>query len=168
MRFSSNGKFIAASLLDNTIKVFYTDTLKFFLSLYGHKLPVMSIDISSDSTLLVSASADKNIKVRKYHKLELKFETFFFKLCFNNNNNSFGVLILVIVTNLFLDMTIQLLVLDSFLILIISSPPAKMAISKFGMEIRLINVSKGSFFSFNSITNNLVLYFLSNNDVRID
>lgn len=55
---------------------------QFFLSLYGHKLPVLSIDISSvsyhchwliqqpprvshiqDSTLLVSCSADKNIRI---------------------------------------------------------------------------------------------------------
>jgi hypothetical protein len=40
-----------------------THSLKFFLSLYGHKLPAISLDISSDSTLLLSGSADKNIKV---------------------------------------------------------------------------------------------------------
>ena len=45
------------------LQVFYLDSLKFFLSLYGHKLPVLCMDISSDSTLLVSGSADKNIKV---------------------------------------------------------------------------------------------------------
>ena len=44
-------------------QVFFEDTLKFFLSLYGHKLPVTSIDISSDNALLVSGSADKNIKL---------------------------------------------------------------------------------------------------------
>lgn len=62
--------------------------LQFFLSLYGHKLPVLSMDISSvskisfkystnfritdlfitatllqDSTLIVTASSDKNIKL---------------------------------------------------------------------------------------------------------
>jgi WD40 repeat protein len=57
------GKFLAVALLDSTIKIFFADTLKFFLSLYGHKLPVLSMDISSDSTLLVSGSADKNIKI---------------------------------------------------------------------------------------------------------
>ena len=57
------GKLIAVALLDSTIKLFFTDTLKFFLSLYGHKLPVLSMDISSDSTLLVSGAADKNIKI---------------------------------------------------------------------------------------------------------
>lgn len=63
VRISPNGKLIAVALLDSTIKLFFTDTLKFFLSLYGHKLPVLSMDISSDSSLLVSGAADKNIKI---------------------------------------------------------------------------------------------------------
>ena len=93
MRHSPDGRLLAVSLLDSTIKVFFEDTLKFFLSLYGHKLPVcdhyvicmdwnvnitlilclpdsgysvlqaMTIDISSDSTMLISGSADKNIKI---------------------------------------------------------------------------------------------------------
>ena len=58
------GKLLAVALLDCTIKVFFADSLKFWLSLYGHKLPVLSMDISSDSTLLASGSADKNLKVR--------------------------------------------------------------------------------------------------------
>ncbi len=55
VRFSPDARLLAIALLDNTVKVFYADTLKFFLSLYGHKLPITAIDISSDSTLLVSA-----------------------------------------------------------------------------------------------------------------
>lgn len=43
--------------------MFHAQTLKFFLSLYGHKLPVLSLDISSDNTLLVTASSDKNVKL---------------------------------------------------------------------------------------------------------
>ncbi|SNX82534.1 related to DIP2 - Dom34p-interacting protein [Melanopsichium pennsylvanicum] len=62
-RFSPNGKLLALSLLDNTVKVFFTDSLKFFLSLYGHKLPVLSLDISADSKLCVTVSADKNVKI---------------------------------------------------------------------------------------------------------
>lgn len=62
-RFSPNGKLLALSLLDNTVKVFYSDSLKFFLSLYGHKLPVLSLDISTDSKLCVTCSADKNVKI---------------------------------------------------------------------------------------------------------
>lgn len=54
---------IAVALLDCTVKIFYEDNLKFFVSLYGHKLPVMSLDISSDNTLLVTGSADKNVKL---------------------------------------------------------------------------------------------------------
>lgn len=38
VRFSPDGKFVAVALLDSTVKVFYQDTLKFFLSLYGHKV----------------------------------------------------------------------------------------------------------------------------------
>lgn len=43
-------------------QIFYEDSLKFFTSLYGHKLPVLTMDISQDSTILVTGSADKNIK----------------------------------------------------------------------------------------------------------
>ncbi|XP_009621040.1 uncharacterized protein [Nicotiana tomentosiformis] len=60
---SPDGKFIAAALLDNMVKVYYMDSLKLFLSLYGHNLPVLCMDISSDGDLLVSGSADKNVKI---------------------------------------------------------------------------------------------------------
>ena len=51
------------ALLDSTVKVFHDDSLKFFLSLYGHKLPVMSMDISDDGDLLATGSADKTVKI---------------------------------------------------------------------------------------------------------
>jgi WD40 repeat protein len=54
---------LAVALLDATVKVFFEDTLKFFLSLYGHKLPVLAMDVSADGTLLVTASSDKNVKL---------------------------------------------------------------------------------------------------------
>ncbi|URD83570.1 Dip2/Utp12 Family [Musa troglodytarum] len=60
---SPDSKHLAVSLLDCTIKVFFVDSLKFFLSLYGHKLPVLCMDISSDGDLIVSGSADKNLKI---------------------------------------------------------------------------------------------------------
>ncbi|BGP34220.1 beta transducin [Rhodotorula toruloides] len=63
VKYSPDGRLLAVSLLDSTVKVFYADTLKFFLSLYGHKLPVLSLDISSDSKLVVTCSADKNVKI---------------------------------------------------------------------------------------------------------
>lgn len=63
VKYSPDQRLLAVALLDSTVKVFFADSLKFFLSLYGHKLPVLSMDISSDSTLLVTSSADKNIKI---------------------------------------------------------------------------------------------------------
>jgi U3 small nucleolar RNA-associated protein 12 len=60
---SPDYKYLVYSLLDNSIRIFYEDSNKFFLSLYGHKLPVLSFDISSDGTLLISGSADKNIRL---------------------------------------------------------------------------------------------------------
>lgn len=63
VKFTPDGKFICFSLLDSTIKICYVDSKKLFLSLYGHSLPILSFDISSDNTLLVSASADKNVKL---------------------------------------------------------------------------------------------------------
>ncbi|KAK7337130.1 hypothetical protein VNO77_17690 [Canavalia gladiata] len=60
---SPDAKYIAVALLDSTVKVHFVDTFKFFLSLYGHKLPVMCMDISSDGDLIVTGSADKNIKI---------------------------------------------------------------------------------------------------------
>ena len=81
VKYSPDGRFLAVSLLDSTVKVFYADSLKFFLSLYGHKvsayhlfrlhylttipfkLPVLALDISFDSKLIITCSADKNIKI---------------------------------------------------------------------------------------------------------
>ncbi len=60
----SNDKLIVAiGLLDSTVKLFFEDSMKFFLSLYGHKLPVLAVDISNDGKILVSGSADKTIKI---------------------------------------------------------------------------------------------------------
>ncbi|KAI9784131.1 MAG: hypothetical protein M1839_002635 [Geoglossum umbratile] len=63
VRFSPDSRLFAVSLLDNTVKVFFVDSLKLFLNLYGHKLPVLSMDISSDSKLIVTCSADKNVRL---------------------------------------------------------------------------------------------------------
>jgi len=63
MRYSPDGKFIACGLLDNTVKIHFADSFKFFLSLYGHSLPVLCLDISTDCKLIVTGSADKNVKI---------------------------------------------------------------------------------------------------------
>lgn len=54
---------IFVSTLDCTVKVFFDDSLKLFLSLYGHKLPVLAMDASDDDILLASAGADKTVKI---------------------------------------------------------------------------------------------------------
>ncbi|KAI5365889.1 Putative small-subunit processome, Utp12, WD40/YVTN repeat-like-containing domain superfamily [Septoria linicola] len=61
--FSPDQKYLALSTLDNTVKLFFVDSLKQYHILYGHKLPVLNISISSDSKLITTSSADKNVKV---------------------------------------------------------------------------------------------------------
>ena len=63
LRFSPDSRLVALALLDNTVKVFFVDSLKLFLNLYGHKLPVLNMDISYDSRLIVTCSADKNVRL---------------------------------------------------------------------------------------------------------
>lgn len=63
LRFSPDSRLIALSLLDNTVKVFFVDSLKLFLNLYGHRLPVLNMDISFDSKIMVTCSADKNFRI---------------------------------------------------------------------------------------------------------
>ncbi|KAJ9625507.1 beta transducin [Taxawa tesnikishii (nom. ined.)] len=61
--FSPDSRLLALSTLDNTVKVFFVDSLKLFLTLYGHKLPVLNISISSDSKLIATCGADKNVRI---------------------------------------------------------------------------------------------------------
>lgn len=63
VRFSPDGKYLAISTLDTTVKVFFVDSLKLYLTLYGHKLPVLSLDISHDSKLVLTSSADKTVRI---------------------------------------------------------------------------------------------------------
>lgn len=63
LSYSPNNLLIAVALMDNTVKLFYTDTLKFFVSLYGHSMPVLCLDISSDSEYIITGSADRDVKL---------------------------------------------------------------------------------------------------------
>lgn len=63
LKFSPDSRLIAVALFDSTVKVFFVDSLKLFLNLYGHKLPVLNMDISFDSKLIVTCSADKNVRL---------------------------------------------------------------------------------------------------------
>uniref|UniRef100_A0A1I7TTF7 WD_REPEATS_REGION domain-containing protein n=1 Tax=Caenorhabditis tropicalis TaxID=1561998 RepID=A0A1I7TTF7_9PELO len=61
--FSSDGKFLVVALLNNTCSVYFVDTLKFFVSLYGHSLPVTCVDVAPTSKLCVTGSVDKSVKI---------------------------------------------------------------------------------------------------------
>lgn len=61
--FSPDQKYLALSTLDNTVKLFFVDSLKPYHILYGHKLPVLNLSISSDSKLIATCSADKNVRI---------------------------------------------------------------------------------------------------------
>ena len=56
-------RLVFVATLDCTIKVFFDDSLKLYLSLYGHKLPALAVDASDDDVLLASSGADKAIKI---------------------------------------------------------------------------------------------------------
>ncbi|XP_039024817.1 WD repeat-containing protein 3-like isoform X2 [Hibiscus syriacus] len=60
---SPDAKYVAVALFDCTVKILFMDSFKIFLSLYGHKLPVLCMDISSDGDLIVTGSADKNLRI---------------------------------------------------------------------------------------------------------
>lgn len=54
---------LCVALLDSTVKVFFEDSLKFAFSIYGHSLPVLSMDCADDGSILATASTDKTIKI---------------------------------------------------------------------------------------------------------
>lgn len=62
-KISPDNKYIVVALLDSTVKILFLDSFKFFLSLYGHKLPVLCFDICYDSTIIATGSADRNVKI---------------------------------------------------------------------------------------------------------
>ncbi|CAH2106548.1 unnamed protein product [Euphydryas editha] len=62
-RVAPDGRLVAVALLDCTVRLFFLDTFKFYLSLYGHKLPVHCLDFSYDSTIIATGSDDRNVKI---------------------------------------------------------------------------------------------------------
>ena len=63
VKYAPNGKYYLMALLDNSIKMHFCDSNKLSISFYGHKMPVLCIDVSSDNTMLVSGSADKYVRI---------------------------------------------------------------------------------------------------------
>jgi U3 small nucleolar RNA-associated protein 12 len=50
-------------LQNSQVVINYADTHKMFLKLYGHKLPILSFDLSSDDAILATGSVDKDIRL---------------------------------------------------------------------------------------------------------
>ena len=63
LAYSKNGSLVLVALMDSTVRSYHHDTLALQCNLYGHKLPVYSIDTSSDGELLITGSEDRNIKI---------------------------------------------------------------------------------------------------------
>jgi len=61
--FNASASLFVCSCLDNKVYVFNYPSLDLKLSLYGHSLPVRSFDISEDSKMILTAGADKLIKL---------------------------------------------------------------------------------------------------------
>jgi len=62
-KFSPNGKFFGGGMIDNSVRLYYCNSKKTMMNFYGHKMPVLCFDISSDNILMVSGSADKYLKI---------------------------------------------------------------------------------------------------------
>lgn len=60
---TADSNLITTALLDSTVQIFFMDSLKFFLNLHGHKLPITCLDTSYDSTLIATGSADCCVKI---------------------------------------------------------------------------------------------------------
>jgi U3 small nucleolar RNA-associated protein 12 len=53
-KFSRDGKYVAVSLLDSTVKIFFTDSMKFYLSLFGHKVRIVYFIIPFGQGILLT------------------------------------------------------------------------------------------------------------------
>lgn len=92
VRFSPDSRLLACSFHDNTVKVFFVDSLKMFLNLYGHKLPVLNMDISYDNKLIITCSSDKNVRIwgldfGDCHKAFFAHQDSIMAVAFMPNNN---------------------------------------------------------------------------------
>jgi U3 small nucleolar RNA-associated protein 12 len=60
--FSPDNRFLGVGLQDNNIQLFYCDSLKPFLSLFGHRLPPTGAAFSTDGVLIASVGMDKSLR----------------------------------------------------------------------------------------------------------
>nr|CAH8870008.1 unnamed protein product [Trichobilharzia regenti] len=63
MSVSPNNRLVVVALMNFHVDVFFTDSFKRIHSLYGHSAPVVSLDISADSRLIITGSSDKTVRL---------------------------------------------------------------------------------------------------------
>ncbi|KAG5483314.1 hypothetical protein LSCM1_04857 [Leishmania martiniquensis] len=59
---SPDGRFFGVGLQNNNVQLFFADSMKPYLSLFGHKLPSTSLSFSTDGTLVASVGMDKSLR----------------------------------------------------------------------------------------------------------
>ncbi|GET87082.1 hypothetical protein, conserved [Leishmania tarentolae] len=60
--FSPDGRFFGVGLQNHNVQLFFADSMKPYLSLFGHKLPPTSLAFSTDGTLVASVGMDKSLR----------------------------------------------------------------------------------------------------------
>lgn len=63
IKFSNSGKHCFVAFLNNSIRMYHSDTFRETVAFYGHSLPVSDFDVSTDDYVLASVSLDKSIRV---------------------------------------------------------------------------------------------------------
>ena len=56
-------RLLAVGLQDTSIRLYFIDSFKQYLKLYGHAYPALSLSITSDATMLCSGGMDKSLKI---------------------------------------------------------------------------------------------------------
>ncbi|ORC86315.1 uncharacterized protein TM35_000291970 [Trypanosoma theileri] len=63
LAFSPDNRFMAVGLQNTNIQLFFADTMKPYLVLFGHKLPPTAAAFSTDGTLVASVGMDKSLRL---------------------------------------------------------------------------------------------------------
>jgi len=79
---SNCGKFIALALLDTTVRILHADSYKHALSLYGHRLPVLALDISSDSVSFQTPNPRPFVRLGEFLVMNRRFSVEHAVFCF--------------------------------------------------------------------------------------
>jgi WD40 repeat protein len=74
LAFDPDGRWIASSAQDCTVKVWDATTFELLHTFRGHRGPIRCLAVSRDGRLLVTGSADKTVKVWDLTPLDQKLK----------------------------------------------------------------------------------------------